>query len=99
MPMCAMSSHLDYPSGHSCVSRAAVVILANEVGEKTRFNLTSDLMLGVSRSFSSFSSALEEVNNARVFAGIHFRTASEDGVKLGADVAHYLLEHKFQRVH
>jgi len=98
-PMFATPSHPDYPSGHSCVSGAAVVILANEFGDKTRFNLTSDLMLGVTRSFSSFSSALEEVKNARVFAGIHFRTATEDGVKLGADVAHYLLEHKFQRVH
>jgi len=81
-PMFATPSHPDYPSGHSCVSGAAVVILANEFGDKTRFNLTSDLMLGVTRSFSSFSSALEEVKNARVFAGIHFRTATEDGVKL-----------------
>jgi len=98
-PMFATPGHPDYPSGHSCVSGAAVAILANEFGDKTRFNLTSDLMLGVTRSFSSFSSALEEVKNARVFAGIHFRTATEDGVKLGADVAHYLLEHRFQRVH
>jgi PAP2 superfamily len=98
-PMFATPSHPDYPSGHSCVSGAAAVILANEFGDKTRFNLESDLMLGVTRSFTSFSSALEEVKNARVFAGIHFRTATEDGVKLGSDVAHYVLEHKFQRVH
>lgn len=98
-PMFATPGHPDYPSGHSCISGAAVVILANEFGDKTRFNLTSDLMLGVTRSFSSFSSALEEIKNARVFAGIHFRTATEDGSTLGADVAHYLLEHKFQRVH
>lgn len=98
-PMFATPGHPDYPSGHSCVSGAATAILANEFGDKTRFNLTSDLMLGVTRSYSSFSSALEEIKNARVFAGIHFRTATEDGVKLGADVAQYLLEHKFQRVH
>jgi hypothetical protein len=98
-PMFATPGHPDYPSGHSCVSGAAAAILANEFGDKTRFNLTSDLMLGETRSYSSFSSALEEIKNARVFAGIHFRTATEDGVKLGNDVAHYLLEHKFQRVH
>jgi PAP2 superfamily protein len=98
-PMFATPAHPDYPSGHSCVSGAAVVVLANEFGDKTRFTLESDLMLGVIRSFSSFSAALEEVKNARVFAGIHFRSATEDGVKLGADVAHYVLEHKFQRIH
>jgi hypothetical protein len=81
------------------VSGAAAVVLANEFGDKTRFNLESDLMLGVVRSYPSFSAALEEVKNARVFAGIHFRSATEDGVKLGADVAHYVLETKFQRIH
>jgi PAP2 superfamily len=98
-PMFATPAHPDYPSGHSCVSGAAAVVLANEFGDKTRFNLESDLMLGVVRSYPSFSAALEEVKNARVFAGIHFRSATEDGVKLGADVAHYVLETKFQRIH
>jgi hypothetical protein len=98
-PMFATPAHPDYPSGHSCVSGAAAAILANEFGERTRFTLESDLMLGVTRSFPSFSAALEEIKNARIFAGIHFRTATEDGVKLGTEVADYVLEHKFQRLH
>ncbi len=98
-PMFATPAHPDYPSGHSCVSGAAAVVLTNEFGDETRFTLESDLMLGVVRSYRSFSAALEEVKNARVFAGIHFRSATEDGVKLGADVAHYVLENKFQRIH
>ncbi len=98
-PMFATPAHPDYPSGHSCVSGAAAVVLTNEFGDETRFTLESDLMLGAVRSYRSFSAALEEVKNARVFAGIHFRSATEDGVKLGADVAHYVLENKFQRIH
>jgi hypothetical protein len=98
-PMFATPSHPDYPSGHSCISGAAAAVLANEFGDRTRFNLGSDLMLGVTRSYPSFSAALEEIKNARVFAGIHFRTATEDGVKLGTEVADYVLEHKFQRLH
>ena len=50
-PLFATPSHPDYPSGHSCVSGAAGVVLANEFGEKTRFEVTSDLLLGVTRSF------------------------------------------------
>jgi hypothetical protein len=55
-------------------------------------------MIGVSRSFRSLSSALEEVKNARIFAGIHFRTACDIGQNLGISVAELVLERKFQRV-
>jgi hypothetical protein len=98
-PLFATPAHPDYTSGHSCVSGAATAILAHEFGDHTRFDVTSDLMIGVTRSFHSFTDALEEVKNARVFAGIHFRTACDDGANLGKAVAEYVLEHKFQRVH
>jgi len=55
-------------------------------------------MLGVTRSFRSFSDALEAVVNARVFAGIHVRTACEDGTTLGKAVAQHVLDHMFQGV-
>jgi PAP2 superfamily protein len=99
MPLFATPGHPDYPSGHSCVSGAATTVLANEFGERLRFDVTSDVLLGVTRSFRSFTSALEEVKNARIFAGIHFRTACDDGTTLGKAVAHYVLDHAFQRVH
>jgi hypothetical protein len=41
------------------------------------------------RKFHSFSAAVEEVKNARVFAGIHFRTACVDGAAIGIAVADY----------
>src|SRR5215510_10249910 len=43
--------------------------------QHTHFDVTSDLLRGVTRSFRSFTDALEEVKNARIFSGIHFRTA------------------------
>jgi hypothetical protein len=73
-------------------------VLAHEFGNRTRFTLESDQMLGVSRSFRSFSTALEEVKNARIFAGIHFRTACDVGQELGVAVARHVLETKFQRI-
>jgi membrane-associated phospholipid phosphatase len=97
-PLFATPAHPEYPSGHSCVSGAAGVVLAAAFGEKTRFTVESDAMPGITRSFRSFSSALEEVANARVFAGIHFRSATDDGQVLGASVGHYVLEHAAQRI-
>jgi hypothetical protein len=98
VPMFATPGHPDYPSGHSCGSGAAGEVLANEFGNRTRFTMESDRMLGVTRSFRSFSSALDEVINARVFAGIHFRTACDVGQTLGVDVARFVLENNFQRL-
>jgi hypothetical protein len=98
MPLFTTPAHQEYPSGHSCLSGAATTVLADEFGDRTRFSVTSDLILGVSRPFRSFSDALEEVKNARIFAGIHFRTACDDGTKIGSAVGRYLLDHKFQRL-
>jgi len=91
-PLLVTPPHPEYPSGHSCVSGAAGVILADRFGERTRFSIETDLMLGVVREYRSFSNALEEVKNARIYAGIHFRTACDDGQTLGRAVAGYVLE-------
>ena len=54
---------------------------------------------GTTRTFHRFSDALEENINARVWAGIHFRTADIQGAKLGNKVARYLHKHYLQPVH
>jgi PAP2 superfamily protein len=95
-PLFATPAHQDYPSGHSCISGAATAILADEFGEKTPFTLRSDVLVGVARAFRGFSQALEDVKDARVFAGIHFRTACDDGTVLGKAVAQYVLDNAFQ---
>jgi hypothetical protein len=94
-PLFATPAHQDYPSGHSCASGAATMILADEFGD-TPFTLRSDVLVGVSRTFHSLSEALEDVKDARVFAGIHFRTACDDGTVLGKAVAQYVLDNAFQ---
>ena len=96
-PLFATPAHQDYPSGHSCVSGAATAVLADAFGDRTPFTLRSDVLVGVARTFRSFSEALEDVKGARVFAGIHFRTACDDGTVLGKAVAQYVLDNAFQR--
>ena len=81
----------EYPSAHSCVSGAAGRILSQTFGEETSFGVVSNAVPGVTRKFTSFSAALEEVRNARVFGGIHFRTATVDGTALGIAVGDYIL--------
>jgi hypothetical protein len=85
-------AHPEYPSGHSTVSGAAAYILASAFGDNTPFNVTSDVWTGT-RSFSSFSAAIAEIADARVFGGIHFRTSCVRGNALGQAVATYTSSH------
>ena len=99
MPLLITPAHPEYPSGHSTVSGAAAAVLAAEFGDDTAFDVTSDVMLGVTRSFTSFTAALDEVKDARIDAGIHFRSACNDGQATGIAVANYVLENALQRAH
>jgi hypothetical protein len=92
-PLINTPNHPEYLSGHSCVSGAAGRVLASRFGDNSEFQVASDhpSMAGVTRSFSSFSEALEEVKNARIFGGIHFRAACNDGQTLGIAVADLVL--------
>jgi PAP2 superfamily len=85
----------EYPSAHSCASGAAARILSESFGEEASFNVVSNAMPGVTRKFHSFSAALEEVKNARVLGGIHFRTACVDGTALGIAVGDFVMSHAF----
>ena len=99
LPLFATPAHPEYPSGHSTVSGAAAVVLARFFGEKRHFTMDNDLLIGVTRSFSSFSQALDEVKNARIFAGIHFRSACDDGQTTGIQVANYVLDNALLPAH
>lgn len=84
-------NHPDYPSGHSCVSGAAGRLLSIYFGDSTPFSLESFSTPGEIRTYQNLTHALEEIKNARTFSGIHFRSACDDGQKLGIDVTDYIL--------
>jgi PAP2 superfamily len=88
----------DHPSGHACGTSAFIHTLQNFFGtDKIAFSAFSNKS-GTTRSFDRFSDALKEVIDARVWAGIHFRTADMQGAVLGKKVAHWLDKHYFEPV-
>jgi hypothetical protein len=86
----------EYPSLHSSQSAAAATVIAAFFGANTPFSVTSEAMPGVTRSFQGTAAALEEIADARVFGGIHYRTACQHGQALGTRVAAFGLEHILQ---
>jgi len=61
-----------------------------------RFSATS-LSSNTTRGYRRFSDAVDEVVDARVYSGIHFRKADVDGAALGQRVARYGLKWHFER--
>ena len=78
----------DYPSTQSTFSGAAATVLATVLGsDQVSFSFQSGKPFeGITRSFTSFSQAARESADSRVFAGIHFRSACEDGLALGQKI-------------
>ncbi|MCF1714596.1 vanadium-dependent haloperoxidase [Flavihumibacter sp. RY-1] len=74
----------EYPSGHSVITAAAATVLTIELGENFAFHDDSDKeYIGLERDFNSFQEAAAEASISRVYGGIHFRPAVEEGTKLG----------------
>jgi hypothetical protein len=92
-PLLATPAHQEYPSAHSGVSDAATTVLASFYGNDTPFAVTSNGLPGVERDFKSFSSAVLQIEDARIYAGFHFRFSVVDGAALGASVGTYVLGH------
>jgi hypothetical protein len=88
----------EYPSGHNCAAGSILTTLGNFFGtDRVAFTLHSNKS-GTTRTFDRLSATLRENIDARVWAGIHFRTSDIQGALLGRKVADYLHEHYFQPV-
>jgi PAP2 superfamily protein len=98
-PLLPTPPHQEYPSAHSTVSSAPGVVLASFYGDDTPLAFTSAGMPGVTRSFASFSSAVQEIASSRIWIGFHFRYSCDAGIALGSSVGNYVLANVALRVH
>ncbi|HVJ79966.1 MAG TPA: vanadium-dependent haloperoxidase [Planctomycetia bacterium] len=98
-PLLPSHPHPDYPSGHCSASSAASAVLEHVFGANVPFILESTSTPGLIRNYPNFAAARSEVADARVFLGIHFRTACNDALAMGQSVADYLFANKMQRLH
>jgi PAP2 superfamily len=96
-PLCNTPGNPEYPSGHAITSGAAERVLRAFFNDD-RVNVSNTHIpgVGVTRSWTSFSHMLEEVTNARVWAGIHFRTSVQYGAATGAKVGDYVMKNQLQ---
>src|SRR3984893_16876782 len=82
-----------YPGAHAVISAAAAEVLTSFFHtDHFGFSVTSEVLAGVDRSFTSFSAAAQEATLSRIFAGVHFLFDLTTGHRLGSDVADFAVD-------
>ena len=90
-------NHPEYPSAHSCVTPAAGRVIARFLGTK-QIDFTIPSLTGLGDRHYDRAGDLEyEVGNARIWGGIHFRSAVDDGIAISKKVTNQVLAHHFER--
>lgn len=89
----------EYPSGHSVASAAAATVLTDFVDNQFEFIDSTEVPYGLpAREFKSFRQASDEAAISRLYGGIHFMPAIEEGIKMGNNVGDLVLERvKFKK--
>ncbi|WP_040496575.1 vanadium-dependent haloperoxidase [Fulvivirga imtechensis] len=89
----------EYTSGHSVISSAAGVALTSIFGEPFHFVDSTEVRYGLTaREFNSFSEASDEAAISRLYGGIHYMPAIENGVVQGKALGQYIIS-KIQMTH
>ncbi|MDP5092664.1 MAG: vanadium-dependent haloperoxidase, partial [Polaribacter sp.] len=74
----------EYTSGHSVVSGASAEVLTTIFGDNFAFEDTTELQFGLPvRSFTSFRNAAKEAAISRIYGGIHYNSAVQNGLSQG----------------
>jgi hypothetical protein len=76
----------DYPSTHTVLGAAAAEVLIENFGDRLRFDVVSTTLPGATRTFHSLSDAAHENGMSRVYGGIHFLYAVQQGCRQGKSI-------------
>jgi hypothetical protein len=88
----------EHTSGHSVASSASAVILTHIFGENYSFDDDTEIEFGLPvRSFTSFDHAAQEASISRLYGGIHYRRAIDQGVLQGAKVGKNVISKVFNK--
>lgn len=100
-PLVATPNFPEYVSAHTTVSGAMATVLRLLFDDDpgVPFTATSPTNPGFERHWATFSEGVLEVIDARVYAGIHFRSSDERGAQLGRDVGRFAAKHAFRCTH
>ena len=95
-PLLATPNHPEYPSAHCTITSAVGEVIAHWMGtDAINIDLVGNAGFNAVRHFATVQDLRTQVQNARVWAGLHYRFSTVAGTNLGKEVADYDLAHAF----
>jgi hypothetical protein len=86
-PLGTTPMHPEYPCAHCIVAAAISTVLQSVAGNETgEVTLVSPTAPGVTRKWSRLQDYSDEVSNARIYAGFHYRFSTEVGKEMGRKI-------------
>ncbi|MBS0579251.1 MAG: vanadium-dependent haloperoxidase [Proteobacteria bacterium] len=96
VPLAVTPGHPEYPAAHGCVTEAVMdALTAYFEDDEVPYSVNS-VVTGTTHSFNSFEDVVAEVDNARVYGGMHYRHSVKEGNRLGRMVTEYMLRNHFR---
>jgi PAP2 superfamily len=90
-PLAVTALDPSYPSAHAVISGAGAIVLSTFFGNQDQIRVTSDVLPGAVRTFTSYNDVATEAGLSRIYAGQHTRIDIEVGSQLGHDVAQFVI--------
>jgi hypothetical protein len=97
-PLAVTPNFSEYPSGHTCAT-AAVAHAIEDFFDYDVFIPARNVVSGEERSYRRAADLVDQVVEARMLLGVHFRTANEDGADIGRKIARQIRRQWFRRLH
>jgi|CZKR01.1.fsa_nt_gi hypothetical protein len=89
-----------YPSNHGSAANGAAVILKHIYGEGGHFiTLSNPAVPDIVLQYTTFKQITDDISDARVYGGIHFRTDQVAGERLGKAIGKAVYKHNLRRMH
>jgi PAP2 superfamily len=87
LPLGTTPMHPEYPCAHCIVAAAISTVLQSVAGnEVDEITLASPTAPGVTRKWTRLQDYTDEVSNARIYAGFHYRFSTEVGKDMGRKI-------------
>jgi hypothetical protein len=92
VPLGDTPMHPEYPCAHCITSATVAAVLQGVVGDSVNeITLTSPTAPGVTRKWTRLQDYSDEVSNARIYAGFHYRFSTETGKDMGKKIGELTL--------
>ena len=99
LPLIATPAFPGYPSAHATLSGAARAVLERAFGKRrVAITLTNPGLPAIVLRYTAWSQITDDIDDARIYGGIHFRFDQEGGAHQGKDVGQYILQHHLRPV-